>query len=156
MWSWWRGKFVSFEHRINFTRVQDVSIRRSSSAVIQTWSFGGEAHHIHQQHQTSNLDCGLYIKPSRLPLLDSPPSPSPPWVTSYPLHSTSNPSLFPFHALIYSLHHLPFIIRCITPHYAISRHLMTPTDTPTIFNKSRLISFVLKLKQIYGSKRPVP
>ena len=30
-----KGKIVSFEHSINFTRVQDVSICRSSSAVIQ-------------------------------------------------------------------------------------------------------------------------
>ena len=29
------GKIVSFEHSINFTRVQDVLIRRFSSAVIQ-------------------------------------------------------------------------------------------------------------------------
>ena len=48
-----------------------------------------------------------------------------------------------------------FIIRC-TPHYAISHQLMTPTDTPTPFNESRLISFVLQLMKIYGSKRPVP
>ena len=27
------GKLVSFEHRINFTRVQDISIRISPSAV---------------------------------------------------------------------------------------------------------------------------
>ena len=33
-----------------------------------------EALHIQQQPQTSNLDCGLTIKPSRLPLLDKPPS----------------------------------------------------------------------------------
>ena len=60
-----RGKLVSFKHSINFTRVQDVSICRSSSAVIQT-------------------------------------------------------------------------------------------PTPTLFNESRLISFVLSLMKMYGSKRPVP
>ena len=30
-----KGKLVSIEHSINFTRIQDVLIRRSSSAVIQ-------------------------------------------------------------------------------------------------------------------------
>ena len=30
-----KGKLVSFEHSINFSRVQGISIRRSSSAVIQ-------------------------------------------------------------------------------------------------------------------------
>ena len=30
-----KGKLVSFEHCIDFNRVQDVSIRRSSSAVTQ-------------------------------------------------------------------------------------------------------------------------
>ena len=34
----WSGKLVSFEHSINFTRVQDVSIHRSASALIQNWS----------------------------------------------------------------------------------------------------------------------
>ena len=37
-----------------------------------------EALHIHQQPQTSNLDCGLNINPSWLPLLNKPPSHSPP------------------------------------------------------------------------------
>ena len=99
-----------------------------------------EALHIHQQCQTSNPDCSLHINPSWLPLLDSSPSPCPPWVTSYPLHPTSHPSLFPFHAvIIYSLltsSPPQFIIRCllyITPHYAISCQLMTPTDTLTHF-----------------------
>ena len=31
-----KGKLMSFEHSINFNRVQDFSIRRSSSAVIYT------------------------------------------------------------------------------------------------------------------------
>ena len=31
-----------------------------------------EALHIHQQQQSSNLDCGLAINPSWLPLLDKP------------------------------------------------------------------------------------
>ena len=34
-----------------------------------------EALHIHRQHQTSNLDCGLNINASWLPLLDRPSSP---------------------------------------------------------------------------------
>ena len=33
-----------------------------------------EVLHIHQQHQTSNLDCGPNINASWLPLLDRPPS----------------------------------------------------------------------------------
>ena len=33
-----------------------------------------EALHIHQQHQTSNLDCGLNINATWLPLLGKPPS----------------------------------------------------------------------------------
>ena len=32
-----KGKLVSIEHSINFTRVQDVSIRRSSSVIIQNF-----------------------------------------------------------------------------------------------------------------------
>ena len=34
-----------------------------------------EALHIHQQPRISNLDCGLTINPSWLPLLEKPPSP---------------------------------------------------------------------------------
>ena len=38
MWSCtMKGKFVSLEHSNNFNRVQDVSIRRSSSVVVQEW-----------------------------------------------------------------------------------------------------------------------
>ena len=37
-----------------------------------------EALHIHQQHQTSNLDCGLNINATWLPLLGKPPSSSDP------------------------------------------------------------------------------
>ena len=54
-----------------------------------------EALHIHQQHQTSNLDCGLNINPSWLPLLNKSPSHcrAP---LSRPPQPTSHPILFNF------------------------------------------------------------
>ena len=53
----------------------------------------------------------------------------------------------------------PFIIRCLhfITNYTISTSFMTPTDTPTLIQRVALYQFfVLQLKTIYKSKRPVP
>ena len=55
-----------------------------------------EALHIHQQPRTSNLDCGLTINPSWLPLLEKPPTP---WVTPLTTSPTYNPNSTSHHSL---------------------------------------------------------
>ena len=68
-----------------------------------------EALHIHQQHQTSNLDCGLNINATWLPLLGKPPSPK--WQPPDPPPNQNTPlySLQLFHLLFFH----PTIISCL-------------------------------------------
>ena len=69
-----------------------------------------EALHIHQQHRTSNLDCGLNINTTWLPLLDktSLPLPSAPMTPNQNIPLLCTPS--DFILCNYSIH--PTISRC--------------------------------------------